>query len=223
VDFEFSDANGKPYRSSGGEMQESELGMIPKGWRVGKIGDIYETTSGGTPSRAIDGYYEDGKIMWVKSKELNNSFILETEEKINDIGLKNSSAKLLPAKSVLIALYGATVGQTGILSDVATSNQAICALLPNNEYPYTFIFQFLKMNQTNILNFAVGSAQQNISQIFIKEFPIIIPPLDVLNLYSLHVNNLFNKIENNLKQNRTLSQLRDGLLPKLMSGKVRVK
>ena len=97
VDFRFPGATG--------EMQESELCPIPKGWRVGKLGEIYKTTSGGTPSRSKPEFYKNGTIYWVKSKELNGSFITETEEKITQEALQKSSAKLLPAYSVLISMY----------------------------------------------------------------------------------------------------------------------
>jgi type I restriction enzyme S subunit len=146
IDFEFPNENGEPYKSSGGEMVESELGEIPKGWEVGKYGDFTKTTSGGTPSRNKNEYYSDGNILWVKSKELNNSMFFETEEKINESGLKNSSAKLLPAYSVLIAMYGATVGQFGLITTEASCNQAICAVLPSERLPFSFNY-LLTINQ----------------------------------------------------------------------------
>jgi len=205
-----------------GEMQDSELGMIPKGWRVGCIGDIYKTTSGGTPSRNKPEYYENGIIDWIKSKELNNSFIIETEEKINELGLKNSSAKLLPEHSVLIAMYGATVGQIAITIRKTTCNQAICAILPNENYPFTFIFLVLKNNFDEIKQNAVGSAQQNISQQVILNFKIIIPPIEIVKQYHKIAEPIFEKIKENEIETRTLTQIRDTLLPRLMSGELEV-
>jgi type I restriction enzyme S subunit len=92
VDFEFPNADGKPYKSSGGSMEPSELGDIPAAWRVGKLGEIYKTTSGGTPSRKEPDYYAEKGYLWVKSKELYSNFILHTEEKITPLGLKNSGS-----------------------------------------------------------------------------------------------------------------------------------
>src|SRR5205814_1535653 len=109
-------------------------------------------------------YYSNGTIKWVKSKELQGGFIFETEETVTDEAVKNSSAKLFPANTILIAMYGATVGEYGILAEPATCNQAICALLPNENYPYTFLFILTKFNKENLINMAGGSAQQNISQ-----------------------------------------------------------
>lgn len=215
VDFNFPAATG--------EMQDSELGEIPKGWKVRKLGDVYKTTSGGTPSRSKPEYYENGTIRWVKSKELDNSFIIETEEKITNAALKNSSAKLLPRHSVLIAMYGATVGEVGIISIDATCNQAICAFIPNDNYPYTFIFQFLKNNKAYIISRAVGSAQQNISQDLLKKIDIVLPPIAVLNQYHQTANSLFGRIENNEFEIKTLTQLRDILLQKLMKGEINIE
>ncbi len=195
---------------------------LPEGWRWGKLGDIYKTTSGGTPSRSIHEYYENGTIAWVKSKELDGGFILETEEVITQIAIKKSSAKMLPLHSVLLAMYGATVGEVAILSIPAACNQAICAIIPNTDFPYTFIFQFLKLNKEYIVNRASGSAQQNISQVIIQNFEIPIPPSSVVKEFDRRVSLLFEKIESNLKEIKSLTIIRDTLLPKLMSGEIEV-
>lgn len=195
---------------------------LPEGWRWGKLGEIYKTTSGGTPSRSKMEFYEEGDIAWVKSKELNGDFILDTEEKITEDAVKNSSAKKLPVHSVLVAMYGATVGEIATLSIPATCNQAICAILPNENYSYSYIFQFLKLNKEELINRASGSAQQNISQLVIQNFELIIPPVEVVKEFDKIANDLFKKVESNLKENKYLSQLRDTLLPKLMSGEITV-
>ncbi|MCE1177088.1 MAG: restriction endonuclease subunit S [Burkholderiales bacterium] len=136
------------------------------------LGDVIQTTSGGTPLRSREDFYIGGDIHWVKSKELNGGFVIDTEEKINTQGLKGSSAKLLPKFSILIAMYGATVGEYAIISEEMSCNQAVCALLPNENYPYTFLFMFIKSLKDDLINMAVGSAQQNISQLLIKSLPI---------------------------------------------------
>ncbi len=102
---------------------------LPKGWVWTKIGEIAETTSGGTPSRNHSEYYR-GTIPWVKSGELNDAIVSKTEEYLSEEGFINSSAKIFPHGAVLIAMYGVTVGKTGILGIDAATNQAICALLP---------------------------------------------------------------------------------------------
>lgn len=202
------------------EFVDSELGKIPKGWEVKTLGDLYKTTSGGTPSRKKEEYFNGGTINWVKSKELYGNFVISTEEKISKLGLEKSSAKLLPAKSVLLAMYGATVGESSILSMEATCNQAICAII-QSEISYLYVFHYLRYFKSEILNQAVGSAQQNISQAIIKNFKMISPPkkLEVFE----EIENHYNLIEQNLFENQTLTTLRDTLLPKLISGEVRVK
>lgn len=205
-----------------GVFVESELGEIPEGWEVKRIGDLYNTSSGGTPSRKKMEYYDNGEIPWIKSKELNNTFIIAAEEKITPIALQKSSAKLFPSKSVLIAMYGATVGEVGISSMEATCNQAIC-VIKTIKLPYFYIFLYLKVEKEMILNQAVGSAQQNISQILIKNFPVINPKTNDVKDVFAKLNNIFNTIEYNIIENQTLTQLRDTLLPKLISGEVRLK
>lgn len=133
------------------------------------LGDVVETTSGGTPSRKCEEYYQNGIIDWVKSKELNRSYLLKTEEKITVEAVENSSAKFLPANSVLIAMYGATVGEYAIIAKEMTCNQAVCALKPNDNYPYTYLYLWAKFMQDEFLNLACGAAQQNISQVLIKQ------------------------------------------------------
>lgn len=222
VDFEFPNENGEPYKSSGGEMVDSELGEIPKDWLIGKISDFTKTTSGGTPSRKILDYYENGKIRWVKSKELNNSMFFDTEEKITEEGLKNSSAKLLPPYSVLIAMYGATVGQFGLITKEATCNQAICAVLPSEILPYSFNYLFFQNYRKQFEHFAVGSAQQNISQELIKSISIKIPPKGKMEYFHASLLPLLQKIESNCLENNSLIDLRNNLLPKLISGELEV-
>lgn len=195
---------------------------LPKGWKKGVVGDIYKTTSGGTPSRNNEDYYRNGSVSWAKSKELNRSFIIDTEEKITLDALGNSSAKIIPKHSLLIAMYGATVGEYAILSMEASCNQAICAILPSDNYPFTYILGYFKFFRKNFINQASGSAQQNISQALIQKNEITIPPSEYAVLFHKTVLNLYKRIENNLYQNKYLQELRDTLLPKLMTGKIRV-
>lgn len=190
-------------------------------WEEIELGKVVETTSGGTPSRSNMQYYENGAICWVKSKELNGGFILNTEEKITNEALKKSSAKILPPNSVLIAMYGATVGEYAIISEEMTCNQAICALKPNNNYPYTYLFSMVKHNKEELINMAVGSAQQNISQLLIKQLPLW-DCIGQIKKFNLLVEPYFNKIKTNQKQIHTLTSLRNILLPKLMNGEVKI-
>jgi type I restriction enzyme S subunit len=135
-------------------------------------------TSGGTPSRATPSFYVgNGGIPWVKTKELNNWFIEDTEEHISDEAIRSSSAKMLPKSSVLIAMYGATVGELGILAAPMACNQACCALIINQDTDdERFLFYQLLSRKQDIKNQAVGAAQQNISAQFVRSIELPTPP-----------------------------------------------
>ena len=137
-------------------------------------------SSGGTPSRKKAKYFTTGLEghLWVKSKELLDGSIQETEETITDEGLKNSAAKYFPAHSVLIAMYGANVGQLGWLRVPATVNQAICGLvLDDQRADWRFVFYELLQRRGDLTVQAHGAAQQNLNQDLIRQFPIRLPPL----------------------------------------------
>jgi type I restriction enzyme S subunit len=185
------------------------------------LGEVIKTTSGGTPSRKNEEYYCNGNIEWVKSKELHHSYILDTEEKITVEAVHNSSAKLLPENSILIAMYGATVGEYGIIAKSMTCNQAICALIPNEKYPYTYLYLWAKFMQDEFINLACGAAQQNISQELIKQ-QYVSNDIKLISDFHILVNPYMEKMKVNQEQIQTLTQQRDGLLPKLMSGEVKI-
>lgn len=180
------------------------------------LGDVVETTSGGTPSRKNEKYYQNGTIDWVKSKELNGTFLLETEEKITEDAVANSSAKFIPANSVLIAMYGATVGENAIIAKEMTCNQAICALIPNENYPYTYLFLWAKLMKEEFINLACGAAQQNISQVLIKQQQVC-SDIDAVKQFHSTTEPLFNKIKQNEIQLSSLKDIKNMILPKLMN------
>jgi type I restriction enzyme S subunit len=185
------------------------------------LGEVIKTTSGGTPSRKNEEYYCNGNIEWVKSKELHHSYILDTEEKITVEAVHNSSAKLLPENSILIAMYGATVGEYGIIAKSMTCNQAICALIPNEKYPYTYLYLWAKFMQDEFINLACGAAQQNISQELIKQ-QYVSNDIKLISDFHILVNPYMEKMKVNQEQIQTLIQQRDSLLSKLMSGEVKI-
>lgn len=203
-------------------MKDSPLGEIPKSWNVVSIVDfVDEMKNGGTPRRGNDEYWVDGDIPWLKTKEVDNSIIVNSEEFITKKGLKNSSAKLLPINTVIMALYGkGTAGRVGLLKFEATTNQACCAMICNNPNKAIYLYLYLLINQKKIESFANGSVQQNLSKDILENFEIIVPPDNIIN--NANFNLIFNKIENNIKENQNLTQIRDTLLPKLMSGEIDV-
>ncbi len=139
-----------------------------------KISDIADTTSGGTPNRGIPEYY-NGDIPWVKSGELKDGLITTCDEYITEAGLKNSSAKLFPKGTLLVAMYGANIGKTGVLDFDATTNQAICAIFPKVDISREFLYWYFKQQRIDFIAVGKGGAQPNISQTIINNASIVVP------------------------------------------------
>ncbi|MCB9294900.1 MAG: restriction endonuclease subunit S [Lewinellaceae bacterium] len=146
-------------------------------WVTVKIGEIIKVTSGGTPSRKKPEYYNNGNIPWVKTGDLKEKELFSASEFISEKGLKNSSAKLFPPDTVLIALYGATIGACSILRIEAATNQACAALLPSKKIDPKYLFYFLVHHKPKLIAAGVGGAQSNISGQIIKSTTIPLPPL----------------------------------------------
>ena len=146
-------------------------------WKIAKLGNVCKTTSGGTPSKGHPEYYEGGDIPWLRSGEVNKMNIHETELFITEDGLNNSSAKWFPKGTVVIAMYGATVGQVGILCNPMTTNQAICGIFPNETFTPIYLYHFLLSKKPEYLEIATGGAQANISQNIVRDTVVSCPPL----------------------------------------------
>ena len=158
-------------------MKFSSSPHRPTSWTELKILDVCKTfTSGGTPSRKKPEYFENGTIPWVRTKELNDGVITEVEEFITEEALKNSSAKLLPKDTVLLAMYGATVGKLGILGFESTCNQACAAMVTKDGVAdHRFLYYLLLNHREQIISQATGGAQQNLSGELIKNFTFDFP------------------------------------------------
>ena len=146
-------------------------------WEMVKLGDVLKTSAGGTPLKSIKKYYEGGDIPWLMSGEVCLKDINTSLRKITKLGLDNSSAKLFPTNTTLIAMYGATAGQVGILRFPATTNQAVCGIMPNKNYLPEFLYYYLSFYKKTLLLEVSGVAQPNLSQIKIKN--ISIPKISV--------------------------------------------
>ena len=203
-------------------MVESEMGKIPEGWGVGTVSQLAERTqNGGTPKRSEPTYWERGEIPWLTSGEVRQSFILGTQNFISEEGLAKSSAKMVPARSILVALYGATAGQVSMNYQPLSTNQAISAVIPSTGNRY-FCLISLKLEVSELENRAVGSAQQNISKKIVEDTIVLLPHIELRSAYDALVEPLFDRNFHNLDENQTLATLRDALLPKLVSGGLRV-
>ena len=196
---------------------------IPEGWAMGKVSDFIPTFSGGTPSRTHLEYYSYGTNLWVKTQELRDGFIFDTEEKITNDAIKNSSAKVISQGSILMAMYGATIGKLGIAAKELTCNQACCVFdLTNIKFATSYLFLWLKGNREFFISQGKGAAQPNLSQAMIKQFDIIIPSDKILKAFAEVTDTILEKIANLQLQIVGLTEARDRLLPKLMNGEIEV-
>lgn len=193
---------------------------VPEGWKIKKIEELADTMSGGTPTRSHEEYYSSGEILWLKTKELNDGFIFDTEEKITEAGLKNSSAKLFEKGCIILAMYGATIGRLGISSVTMCCNQACCVLKIKEKILFEYVYLWLVNNREMLISRGRGSAQSNLSQELIKQIEVRIPSDGVLIKFSNVVDKLLKNKEILEKQISFLREARDRLLPKLMSGEI---
>ena len=196
---------------------------LPKGWDLGTIADFFDTTSGGTPSRANPDFYT-GDINWVKTQELNDDFIFETEERITEDALAKSSAKLFPANTLLVSIYGGTnIGRTGILAEPAATNQACCALFPKDPRAhYIYGALYLREQREHLIALAQGAAQTNISQQVIRALPMRVATVSLMSTFVEALSPAFEQMKSLKRQNDKLRAARDLLLPRLMSGAIPV-
>ncbi|MCE2732915.1 MAG: restriction endonuclease subunit S [Flammeovirgaceae bacterium] len=227
VQFDFPDKKGKPYKASGGKMVWSEelKREIPEGWEVKTLDSICSRIqSGGTPASTNKEYYS-GSINWFTTKELQDDFVLSSESRITEKAIEESSAKLFPSGTVVIAIYAApTVGRLGILTTDSAFNQACCGLIANEMYcSLEFIFMTLVSYRRKLNIIASGTTQKNLSVGAIKELFVVTPPLEIMSSFTNVLNPLFNKKELLLKENQKLTELRDWLLPMLMNGQIKIK
>ncbi len=223
VDFEFPNEDGKPYKSSGGEMVESELGMIPKGWEVKTIGDIGDIITGKTPSSKDEGSYGN-ECNFITPRDINNSvFILKTERELSSIGIEKLKRNIVPKNSIGVSCIGSNLGEVYINGEDSITNQQINTIVLNEGKLLPYIYIYLKNMKEDFLNIAGGSAVPIINKTTFSGINILIPDINLLHRYVQITTCYFDKIKENLKEIENLTELRDTLLPKLMSGEIRAK
>jgi len=191
-------------------------------WEEYKIGDKLDVLLGGTPSTNQPEYW-NGDIPWINSSEINKFRILEPTRYITKLGLENSSTKLLPAGTTVLAITGATLGQVSRLEIDACANQSVIGIPESKEFSNEFIYLWIKSIIKDIISNQTGGAQQHINRNDVKNAIIIKPDNKTYSKFMNIIKPFFNKISKNCFQIRTLEQMRDALLPKLMSGEIKVK
>ena len=186
---------------------------LPDGWRMGTLGDYCKVIkSGGTPSRSNMEYWNSKDYCWLKTGEVHNNVIFDTEEYISAAGLNNSSAKIIPCGSIIMAMYGATAGQVAYLNSEATTNQACCNMICHTKEDSAFLFFHLLYYQEEIKRLANGGAQENLSQELIAAQPILL--FDNGKKKFIFVK-LLDLIINNYKEHNILAELQSLLLAKM--------
>jgi type I restriction enzyme S subunit len=182
-----------------------------------KIGDICKCILGGTPSRAKAEYW-GGTIPWINSGEINRFRITSPSELITQSGLDHSATKMLPSKTTVLAITGATLGQVSLLEIDACANQSVVGIIPNDTLPYEFIYPFIKAKINELISHQTGGAQQHINKQNVESLPVSIPTKDILHDFVTLVSPMYSMIASNCFENMRLENMRDSLLPQLMSG-----
>ena len=182
---------------------ENKLTHPPINWTIKKLGDICFTTSGGTPNRKRTDFY-GGSIPWVKSGELVGGIITRTEECITEEALQNSSAKIFPCGTLLIALYGATIGKLAFLGVEAATNQAVCGIYKCSALNQKYLYYFLSLQRPALIKLGIGGAQPNISQTILKEISIPYPPLPEQERIVARIEELFSDLDKGVETLQTI-------------------
>ena len=204
------------------KMGDSALGMIPEGWIITPIGEKFTAILGGTPSRTKSEYWINGTIPWINSSKVNELRIITPTELITEEALNHSSTKLMPKRTTVIAITGATLGQVSLLEIEACANQSVVGIIDSSKIYSEYIYLKIKEIILGLTNKASGGAQQHINKDIVNNFCILLPPEQLVILFNEVCRPLFDLVTNNLHQNHYLRETRDLLLPKLISGEIDV-
>lgn len=205
-------------------FEKSKLGMLPSEWAVVNVADVCRTTSGGTPKKSISEYYEGGTVPWIRTGKLKSKYINNAEEFITELAVENSSAKVVESGSVLLAMYGATIGRVSILNINATTNQAVCCInCDESKLKNEFLYYYLLYSREKLIEQGVGAAQPNISQTLIRQLDIPLPSLSEQDKIIRILSELDENITSYDEVRNDYQELKKGLMQDLLTGKKRVK
>lgn len=204
-------------------FSRTPTGMIPEDWRVSNLGGELTTLLGGTPSRSNPAYWTDGTVPWINSGKVNEFRIIEPSEYLTEDAVRNSATKILPRRTTVIAITGATLGQVSLLEIESCANQSVVGVLGSDTIPSEYVYFWIKQNIADLIAWQTGGAQQHINKENVNKLPLTRPSTSVLQAYMSLVKPIFDKIRNNCFESLTLARTRDSLLPKLISGEIHVK
>lgn len=222
VQFDFPDANGKPYKTFGGQMfyNPTLKRQIPEGWEATNVGKISKTELGGTPSTSVDEYWQNADIPWLSSAETASFPIITSEQKITQAGIDNSAATLLPKGTVVISIVRYI--RPSILGIDAATNQSVVGIRECKRLKSSFLYPYFCSEVPRLMGLRTGAQQPHINKGVIEDSPIVIPCEEVLTDYYKAADPIFEKIMNLALQSNELIQLRDWLLPMLINGQVTI-
>ncbi|MGD0872969.1 MAG: restriction endonuclease subunit S [Bryobacteraceae bacterium] len=206
-------------------FQGSPLGPIPRGWKVEPIGEVVSCVGGATPSTTEPKFWDGGTHHWATPRDfasLQSPILLDTERKITDAGVARISSGLLPAGTLLLSSR-APIGYLAIAAMPVAINQGFIALKCNERASNFFLLNWCQTNMAEIEGRATGTTFAEISKQNFRPILLAVPPKDLMTIFTSNVAALYHRITTNLRQSRTLAALRDTLLPKLMSGELRVR
>jgi len=214
VDFNFPGATG--------ELVESELGMIPKGWRVGNIEDFGDIVCGKTPSKTNENFF-GGNIPFIKIPDMHNSvYIVETSDTLTYEGAMSQKNKFLPPNSIIVSCI-ATIGLVSLTAEISQTNQQINAIIPKRDNLTQYIYFTARNLKNQLIEMGSGgSTTLNVNTANFSNIKCVIPSEFTLSSFDFLVKPLFEKILANQKEILTIAQCRDSLLPKLMNGEIEV-
>ena len=195
---------------------------VPEGWEKETIGNTFNTVLGGTPSRKKTSYW-NGNIAWINSGEINKIRIVQPSEYISKDGLEHSATKPLPIHTTVLAITGATLGQVSYTEIETCANQSVVGIIDKYGIMPEYIFLYVKYNIQDIINKATGGAQQHINKDIVNAYPFLLPSRLVVDRFNSIVRPIFTREAKLLFQIRLLTEARDRLLPKLMSGEIAVE
>lgn len=224
LQFNFPDENGKPYKSAGGKMvwNEELKRDIPEGWKSGNIADLGEIVAGGTPSTTHPEYYSEEGIAWITPNDLSNTndkYISHGERDISQLGLHNSSAKVMPKGTVLLTSR-APIGYIGIAMNEVCTNQGFKSIVPYDKYGSEFVYYTVLNMVPYIKSLGTGSTFTEVSKEVISKVKIVIPQEEIVKNFNNTIITIGEKRAQAEKENKELASLRDFLLPLLMNGQV---
>jgi type I restriction enzyme S subunit len=204
-------------------FQPSELGPIPTGWEVSTIGNELDTVLGGTPARKKEEFWTDGTVGWINSGKVNEFRIIEPPELITEEAVKKSATKLLPKRTTLLAITGATLGQVSLNEIECCANQSVVGVIGKESVPSEYVYLWVKNIIHKLVASQTGGAQQHINKGNVQEASILLPPEKVMECFVEHMRPTFDQVSLSCFESKNLAKLRDTLLPKLISGELRIE